>query len=247
MRTMKPGINPLRMMKLFIQSALFIFWLSLTAGAYAEELGPRQDAGAMRKAVEQFLRIQSAGLPGEVSIVVGPVDPHLFLARCPGPEIFLPNGNRAWGKTTVGMRCTEPAHWTVYISATVHVVGDYVAAVTSVAQGQVIGPHDVAIVHGDLTTLPFGVITDLSQAVGLTASRSLPPGIPLRQDSLRIPQAIQQGQIVRLVSSGEGFRVSAEGRALSNASVGQVIQAKTASGQIVSGVAKMGGTLEINY
>lgn len=201
----------------------------------------------MRKAIEQFLHIQSAGLPGEISVVVGPIDPHLFLASCPGPEIFLPNGNRAWGKTTVGVRCTEPAHWTVYISATVHVIGDYVAAVTPLAQGQVIGAHDVATVHGDLTNLPSGVITDLSQAIGFTASRSLPAGVPLRQDSLRSQQAIQPGQIIRLVSLGEGFRVSAEGRALSGASEGQVIQAKTASGQVVSGIAKMGGTLEVNY
>jgi flagella basal body P-ring formation protein FlgA len=41
--------------------------------------------------------------------------------------------------------------------------------------------------------------------------------------------------------------VSAEGRALGNAMEGQMVQAKTAGGQIVSGVAKMGGTLEVNY
>jgi flagella basal body P-ring formation protein FlgA len=237
----------LNMMELFKKFALFMLSLSLAASVHAQALAPRQDAGAMRKSIEQFLRIQSAGLPGEISIVVGPIDPHLFLASCPGPEVFLPNGNRAWGKTTVGVRCTEPARWTVYISATVHVVSDYIAAVTALVQGQVIGQHDVASVHGDLTTLPPGVITDLSQAIGFTASRSLQPGVPLRQDSLRSKQAIQQGQIVRLVSSGEGFRVSAEGRALSSASEGQVIQAKTAGGQIVSGIAKMGGALEVNY
>jgi len=147
----------------------------------------------------------------------------------------------------VGVRCSEPSHWTVYIPATIHVVGDYVAAIAPLVQGQVIGEHDVAVVRGDLTTLPAGVITDLSHAIGYSAARSLPAGVPLRLDSLRIQQAVQQGQIVRLISSGEGFRVSAEGRALANAMDGQLVQAKTAGGQIVSGIAKMGGTLEVTY
>jgi flagella basal body P-ring formation protein FlgA len=235
------------MIKLLTQYARFIFGLMLVATAHGQALAPRQDEDATRKTVEQFLRTQSAGLPGEVSISVGQIDPRLYLPRCPGAEVFLPNGNKAWGKTTVGVRCAEPARWTIYISATVHVVGDYVAAVGPLAQGQIIGLHDIATVHGDLTALPAGVITELSQAIGLTAARSVPAGMPLRQDSLRSQLAVQQGQVVRLVSSGEGFRISAEGRALTNAAEGQIAQAKTAGGQVVSGVAKTGGTLEVTY
>lgn len=235
-------------MKLFGNLLQVLLGLVALAGVQAHAVAPQQqDAGAMRKAVEQFLRMQTSGLPGAISIDVGVIDPHLFLASCPGPELFLPNGNRAWGKTTVGVRCTEPARWTIYISATVHVIGDYVAAVTPLTQGQVIGPHDVAIAHGDLTNLPPGVITELSRAIGLSASRSLPPGLPLREDSLHVQQAVQQGQIVRLISVGEGFRVSTEARAMANAAEGQIVQARTASGQLVSGKAKLGGMLEVNY
>ncbi|HSY26908.1 MAG TPA: flagellar basal body P-ring formation chaperone FlgA [Burkholderiaceae bacterium] len=234
-------------MKLSKKTMLVCAWLLAAGVAHAVELGPRQDGGAIHKAVEQFLQVQSTGIPGEISISVGTVDPHLYLASCPGLETFLPSGNKAWGKTTVGVRCSAPSHWTVYIPATVHVIGNYVAAVAPLIQGQVVGAEDVATVRGDLTSLPSGVITDLSQAIGFTVARSLPTGMPLRLDSLRVQQAVQQGQIVRLVSSGEGFRVSAEGRALANAMEGQVVQAKTAGGQVVSGIAKMGGTLEVNY
>lgn len=208
---------------------------------------PRQDEAIMRKAVQQFLSDQAKGLPGEVDIALGPIDPRLYLAACPGFEVFLPGGNKAWGKTTVGVRCAEPTHWTVYISAVVHVTGDYVAAVTPLAQGQQLTERDVAIVHGDLTTLPPGIVTDLSQAIGFTIARSVPAGVPVRQDALRSQQVVVSGQVVHLVSGGEGFKVSAEGRALANASDGQVVQARTAGGQVVSGVAKMGGTIVVTY
>jgi flagella basal body P-ring formation protein FlgA len=235
------------MMKLFQKLMLcwIGFWFALDA--FAAELGPRQGAAEIEQVVEQFLHIQSAGIPGEINISVGTLDSHLYLTKCTGLEPFLPAGNKAWGKTNVGVRCNAPVHWTVYIPATIHVFGDYVATIAALMQGQVIGEHDVAIVRGDLTMLPTGVITDLSHAIGFSTVRSLPPGMPIRLDSIRIQQAVQQGQIVRLISSGAGFRVSAEARALANGMDGQVVQAKTADGQIVSGVAKIGGTLEVQY
>jgi flagella basal body P-ring formation protein FlgA len=234
-------------MKALLISLATVIVFSITSNAYAIEQGPRQDANVIRNAVEQFLQVQSSGIPGEISISIGNIDPHLYLASCPALDVFLPTGDKAWGKTTVGVRCPEPAHWTIYVPATVHVNGDYIAAVAPLVQGQVITERDVAPVRGDLTLLPAGVITDLSHAIGFTVARSLPAGMPLRLDSLRIQQAIQQGQIVRLVSAGDGFKVSAEGRALANAMEGQIAQAKASNGQVVSGIARLGGTLEVSY
>lgn len=221
--------------------------LWLFSGAVAAQTPDRQDPAALRQIAEQFLRVQSAGLPGQVNIKVGSVDARTNLAACAAPEAFLPNGSRVWGKTTVGMRCSTPSPWTIYISATVQVIGNYLVSAAPLAQGQMVGPNDLAKVKGDLTALPSGILTDASQAVGRTITISLPAGTPLRSDSLRAQQAVQQGQTVRLVTAGPGFQVSAEARALNNAVEGQVAQARTASGQVVSGVAKAGGVVEVTY
>jgi flagella basal body P-ring formation protein FlgA len=69
----------------------------------------------------------------------------------------------------------------------------------------------------------------------------------VRSDLLRTPFAVQQGQSVKLVSAGPGFRVTAEGRALVNASQGQVAQVRTASGQTVSGIAMGDGSVEVRF
>jgi flagella basal body P-ring formation protein FlgA len=129
----------------------------------------------------------------------------------------------------------------------VQVQGEYLAAAVPLAQGQTIGPNDVARVSGDLTALPPGIVTEQSQAVGHTVARSVAVGAPLRQDALRSQQAVAQGQVVRLVSSGPGFKVTADGRALANGSDGQVVQVKTQNGQVVSGVARAGGTVEVTF
>lgn len=234
-------------MNRYRQALLLMLMLPLWQQAIAQTPSARQQHAALRQTVEQFLHTQAAGLSGNTSIAVGAIDPRLNLPACATPEAFLPAGSRAWGKTTVGVRCTAPVSWTVYVPATVRVHGDYVVAAAPLAQGQSISANNLAKAKGDLTTLPAGVVTDAALAIGRTLSISLPAGAPLRQDVLRAQQAIQQGQMVRVMSTGPGFRVSAEARALNNANDGQVAQARTASGQVVSGVARMGGIIEVTY
>ena len=229
---------------------IFTKLLLILLGAHASCVlaqGARQDPAPLRQATEQFLRMQTAGLPGQVSIVLGQIDPRMNLAACAALEPFLPNGSRAWGKTTVGVRCNAPTPWTIYVSATVRVLADYIVTAAPLAQGQTVGQNDIAAMHGDIATLPPGIITDASQALGRAVLSSLSAGSPLRQDSLRSQQAVQQGQTVRLVSVGSGFRVSTEGKALNNAAEGQLVQARTPAGQVVSGIAKLGGILEVSY
>src|SRR5450830_1345825 len=208
---------------------------------------PRQDLGVLQQVAEQFIKIQTTGMSGTVNATVEPVDSRLTLVACASPQAFLPNGGRLWGKTTIGIKCTAPSPWTIYVRATVQVVAEYIVAATPLAQGQTIGPNDISKVKGDLSNLPTGIITDPSQAIGRTASISLAVGAPLRQETLRANRVVQQGQSVRIVSTGPGFQIATEGRALNNASEGQIAQARTPTGQVVSGVARAGGIVEINY
>ena len=53
------------------------------------------------------------------------------------------------------------------------------------------------------------------------------------------------GQTVKLQSSGQGFRVSADGKSMTNAADGQIAQVRTSNGQTVSGVARAGGVVEM--
>lgn len=229
----------------FTTICAFLLACAVLAPVHAQQpAAARQDGAAVRKLVEQFLQTQTAGLPGKVTVTVGAVDPRMNLAACPDLQAFQQPGARAWGKTTVGVRCTAPV-WTVYIQAQVNVIAEYVTAAAPLAQGQPIDASQLAMVKGDLAAMPNGIVTDMAQAVGRSPTVSLPAGTPLRSDNLKSKPVVMQNQTVRVISNGAGFSVSAEGKALGNASDGQVVQVRTPSGAIVSGTARSGGIVEV--
>lgn len=195
--------------------------------------------------VERYLTAQTQGLPGKVSTSVGQLDPRTQLAPCSALEPFTLPGSRLWGKATVGVRCLGPANWTIYVPVQVRVTGSYVVTVRPIAAGQPLSSDDLSVRQADLTNLPPSVLTDPRQGVGKTLKNGLGSGQPVRSDLLVAPYVIQQGQDVRLVSKGSGFSVSNEGKALNNASEGQIARARTAGGQTVSGIARTGGIIEI--
>ena len=225
--------------------------LATAPTAQAQQAQPRQaayhDRAALKRTVEEFLQVQTGGLPGQVTVAVGAIDPRMSLAPCPDPQAFFMPGARAWGKTTVGVRCATPSAWTVYIQASVTVIGEYVASAAPLAQGQAIEAGQLVMLKGDLTMLPAGIATDISQVVGRSSNSSLPPGTPMRIDTLRTKPVVQSGQLVRLVSNGSGFSVSAEARAMGTAGDGQVVQVKTSGGQQITGIAKAGGLVEVAF
>lgn len=206
----------------------------------------RQEPISVRRAVETYLQTQTKGLPGRVSVVVGDFDPNNQLTPCSALEAGLPPGSRPWGRVHVQVRCLDDPGWSVYVSAQVKVFADYVVAASPIVQGQVIAQAHLAYRQGDLAILPPGVITDPGEALGRVSMHSIAAGQLLRSDMLKQPAAVQQNQMVRVVSRGAGFQVTNEGRALNNATAGQVVQVRLANGQIVSGIARSNGQVEIN-
>jgi len=228
--------------------SLMLISTMIAAQVYAAELRfEKQNLGLLKQKVEEFLRIQTQGAPGRVAVSVNSIDPQLKLERCVALEASLPSGSRAWGNTTVAVRCTTPSPWTIYIQANVSVFADYVVAGTQLPQGKTIGINDIAFVNGDITNLPAGIFTDTAQILGQVMGSSIAAGSVIRQDLLRSPLTIKQGQTVRLITFGPGFSVASSGYALNNASVGQMVQARASNGKTIGGIARSNGEIEVNY
>ena len=227
-----------------IRNSILAFLL-LGASSLCQASIEQAQLAQMQMSVEQLVQRQAAGLPGKVSFTLGAIDTRLNLPACPAPEAFMPPGARLWGSTNVGVRCSGSNPWTIYVPVSVKVLTGVVVAAQALAQGRLIVPGDVVLQEADLGQLPGAVLTDPAQALGRIVTISVAPGQPLRQDLLRSPPAVQQGQSVTLRAQGQGFRVSSAGKAVSNAAEGQVAQVRTASGRTVNGIARLGAIVEI--
>ena len=205
----------------------------------------RQDPAALQAHAERFLKTQTSGLPGTVSIEVKP--PRSALPACSVLDAFQPAGSRGIGKISVGVRCLAPTPWTVYLPAQVRVIGTYAVTRQPLPANHVLTAADIALREGDLGSLPADVVTDADALLGYRAVSGLAAGAPLRSALLRPPLVVQQGQTTRLVMNGPGFSVQSEGQALANASRGDRVRVKTRSGQVISGVAHDGQQVVVAF
>lgn len=204
------------------------------------------DSAAIRRAVDDFLRLQIKGLPGKATYSIGIIDAERLASACQGFDVSMRNGANPWGKTQVEVGC-RGGTWTIWVPVQIHVMAEYLVLARPITAGQRLIDADVRNQLGELSYLPNGVLMDKEQVIGRTAIASLPAGRPLRADMLRQPTVVQQGQSVKIVGTGNGFQVTNEGRALTNAVVGQVTQVRLNSGQILSGVVRADGTVEIRF
>ncbi|SAI71269.1 flagella basal body P-ring formation protein [Bordetella ansorpii] len=213
-------------------------------GAARAQSGLAQDPAALSAAVQTYLRDQLADVPGTVSITVDPVRTDR-LPACDALTPFLSSPVRLRSRMSVGVRCAAPQTWTTYVQTSVSVAGRYYVASRQINAGRVIGKADVETRDADLATLPPGIVTDPGHVIGMRAGNRIAAGQPIKTAVLRSAQAIERGQNVNIVISGKGFTVSGEGEALDNAVPGDRIQVRTASGQVVSGVVKQAGLVEV--
>jgi flagella basal body P-ring formation protein FlgA len=227
-----------------IRKSIFALLL-LVAAAQCYAAIEQAQLAQIHKLVEQLLQQQTAGLPGKVSFTLGAIDTRLNLPPCAAPDAFVPAGVRLWGNASVGVRCSGSSPWTIYVPVSVKIMSGVVVAAHALMQGRTLESSDMVVQEADIGQLPGAIVTEPQQALGRIVTLGIAAGQPLRQDMLRAPPVIQQGQSVTLRAQGSGFKVSAEGKAVSNAAEGQVAQVRTPSGRTVSGIARLGAIVDI--
>lgn len=204
---------------------------TLSSGAYA--------------VIERFLVEQTVGMPGKVAIRID-ASATDALPPCAALEAFLPSGARPWGKLSVGLRCNSDHPWTRYVSTQIAVVGVYYVAVRPISAGQELSLADTQGREGDLTGLAGSLVTDPAQLTGVVAANRIAAGVPLRRELLRAVSTVQRGQTVKLVTAGLGFVISTEGKAMSDATTGALIQVKRLDGQRLSGIVRPDGVVQLS-
>jgi flagella basal body P-ring formation protein FlgA len=202
-----------------------------------------QNHAQIREIALAYAQQQTQTLPGKVSIQIGEIDPRVTLRTCAAPEAFTPAGAQQIGKTSIGVRCNEKPGWSIFVQVTIRVSATLLVANRPLAQNAVLNSNDFSLQSGELGQP--GILTDPAQAIGKTLKFGIGAGQVLRQDMLRAPFVVIQGQTTQVRVNSTGLSVRATGQALNNATEGQSAQVRMASGQVVSGTAAADGSVEV--
>lgn len=185
----------------------------------------------------------------ETRIEIGRLDNRLRLQRCAHPPTAqLAPGARAEGSTTVNVRCSEPAPWSIFVPVRVERYAEVVVAARSISRQQIIQPDDVRLERQETSQLAAGYVDDIASVVGLQARRALTPGQVLSGNHLAPRQLITRGQQVTLFADRPGLSVRMTGEALEDGAVGQRIRVRNRSSKrIVEGYVEPSGAVRVTF
>lgn len=194
--------------------------------------------------------IAAAKTPGDAAlrmeVSVGSLDSRLRLAPCAAVEPFVPPGMRLWGRTRLGLRCTDgTVRWNVYLPVQVKAFGQAWVLQRDVPAGTTLSEADAMLEEVDWAQERHAVLADPADWVGQTAARTLTVGQAIRQGMTRPTQVFAAGADVRIVAKGPGFTVSSDGKALSPGVVGTPARVRIDSGRILSGVVLDNRTVQV--
>ncbi|QDX29643.1 flagellar basal body P-ring formation chaperone FlgA [Dickeya poaceiphila] len=199
------------------------------------------NAADLASQLSRFFSDNFKGSSNTVNVFVK--TPEAQWPACENPQISLPGNARAWGNLSVSVRCNQDRR---FIQVEVQVTGNYVAAAAPVSRGAVLASGDIRTIRGRIDQLPSHTLFSLEEAQGAVALRDIAPGQAITQAMIRKPWVIHAGQTVQILAQGNGFSVRSEGKAMNNAASGQSVRARTASGQLVSGIATNDGIILIS-
>lgn len=204
----------------------------------------QQDHAAIRTAVSALVQQQTAGLPGKASFTVDEIDRRIALRPCNQIEAFLPSGSQLIGRVSIGVRCNEPNGWSIFVPTQIKFTRDLLISSRALTTGQIVHEADIARQTTEVTQ--SGGLTDARLVIGKVLRYSIASGYILREDMLRPPYSVKQGQSVQLSVQGSGFTLNSTGVALNNATEGEVVQVRTTAGRVISGMAAEEGIVRIN-
>ncbi|WP_457671608.1 flagellar basal body P-ring formation chaperone FlgA [Thiolapillus sp.] len=216
--------------------------------AQAGEAAAVQNQKSILEAAESFIKAYSANLhETPTEITMGRLDPRLKLAACEGPlETFLPTGGRTLGNTSIGVRCTHPKPWTLYVPVTVNVYKQVVVATDALPRGTILSKEQIKVAKRNLAKLPQGYYVNPEKLIGMKLKRNISGGLPLTPVMVEAPRIIKRGQRVTLIAKISGITVRMPGKALAHASAGDHLQVKNLSSKrIVEGVVTSSGEVKV--
>ena len=180
-------------------------------------------------------------------IVVSKLNPRLRLQTCKNnPEIFFLEGSKMAGNTTIGVRCSLPKAWVVYVPAKVKIFKKVLVSSNSLPRNKLIEAKDFKYAEKEISALNSGYFVSASNLIGKITRRSLPPGYLFSPNSVQEPKLVLRGEDVAIVLNSTGFDIRVAGVALMDGSKHQKIKVRNkASKKVLNAIVTSRGIVSI--
>jgi flagella basal body P-ring formation protein FlgA len=209
-----------------------------------ERAGQRIEPERMREAVSRAVNAAlAARQPGKTVDVEfdGRVD-DLFARPSVAPNVrvsdLLIDDLAERFTVTVGLRGEEGA--SVRVAGRIFDVVRVPVLTRRMGHGEVVDKGDLDFIQVRADELGRDIVTDESRIVGMAPRRMLAEGQPIREGDLRAPIVVAKGSLVGMTLTTPNMVLTAQGRAIEDGAMGQVIkvmntQSKTTVDAVVDG------------
>lgn len=212
-------------------------WPALMAGLLVTTAGPAvasQSLAGIRSAVESHVRDTVSG-PGRVTgVEVDRLDPRLRLPACDKAlETWQPEGYASPGRRTIGVRCTSPKAWKVYVPVRIEREVDAVVARRPLPRGHRVAAGDIATRAVRLAGLPTDYYTRPADVVGQETRRTVRSGGIIDSGDVVAPRLVRRGQALLIEAASGTVTVKMGGEALEDGRSGDLIRVRNTNSRRV--------------
>jgi len=203
-----------------------------------------QNLAQLDRLAQRFVQDELSQRPN-AHFRVGRFDQRLALPACANPHVAWSDGVAPSGNSFVDVFCVDPS-WRMRLPVTISEQLMGLILRRAVRAGDTLVSSDVALAPLPEESMARDVLNDPAQAVGQTMGSGASAGVWLRSFMVQAPLVVKMNQRVKVVASGEGFSVEADGFATANGRAGDVISVRMPSGQLLRGVVGSDGVVSLS-
>lgn len=194
--------------------------------------GSTQDLAKIELAVVDFIK-QQYPLDATLNVEIQQLDNRLKLSVCEKNLTvdWSPGSNRI-GRTTVGVSCTTPKPWRIFVRASVEKESFTWVLNSAVRKGdvlsqQLVSRKSVMLGEGGRMGMALGEpITDIEPWLGQVFVRAMQAGRIVGDRSLELPNLVTKGEQVSIVYQTPRLAIRTKGVALESGALEQRISVK---------------------
>ena len=186
----------------------------------AQQTSTFEPAENIRLAAKIFLEeMTNAADNPSISVNIGQLDPRLRLRQCDNKlQSFLPGSSKPTGRVTVGVSCTSPVLWKIFISATVDEYIQVIVAKTNIAKKSIITAQDIEFKRVNIAVLRKQPVTTKAQVLNTSPKRYISAGSVIFEGNICM---VCRGDIVQVSAGNKYLAINLQGVALADATIGE--------------------------